>query len=265
EFKKFATSQDEKVFGKDQELLKTDARMWLSRLWFNGNNKQNIKSGIGKTKLKQKLETEIEKKIEHKLISPSNNKNSNPTSTNMYTVQTINTEAKKTTIQNLDCSEDASKLAKLELETKLKKTVYTFTLCDIPSEASPGRIHRYLNFYSKETKVRNGTGTTGHIAPKGAQLNQRKERCWRQRTFGMLTSSYLQILQKKHNQLETEAQGLIIYGKQEKRKAREQSENTLTWNWTKQVKEKRECTVTKDKEDLKALKELFKNDLNIQV
>ncbi|CAG8486623.1 6467_t:CDS:2 [Gigaspora rosea] len=113
----------------------------------------------------QKLETNIEEKTEHELLSSSADNNSNPISTNMCTVQTSNTVAKKTTIQNLDCSKDASKLANPEVETQHKNTVHIFTLWNISSEASPGQVYRLVlkkagqvmiqnaNPYSKRTEV----------------------------------------------------------------------------------------------------------------
>ncbi|CAG8486649.1 6468_t:CDS:2 [Gigaspora rosea] len=102
----------------------------------------------------QKLETNIEEKTEHELLSSSADNNSNPISTNMCTVQTSNTVAKKTTIQNLDCSKDASKLANPEVETQHKNTVHIFTLWNISSEASPGQVYRCLNFFGKANFVR---------------------------------------------------------------------------------------------------------------
>ncbi|CAG8489837.1 21220_t:CDS:1 [Gigaspora rosea] len=86
----------------------------------------------------QKLETKIEEKPEHDLLSFPANKNSNPTSINMCTVQTSDIVAKKTTIQNLNCLKDASKLAKPEVKTQHKNTVHTFTLWNILLEASSG-------------------------------------------------------------------------------------------------------------------------------
>ncbi|CAG8711785.1 5995_t:CDS:2, partial [Gigaspora rosea] len=65
---------------------------------------------------------------------------------------------KKTTIQNLDCSKDAYKLAKPKLETQYKKAVYTFMLWDIPSEAFPGNkqikvAERKKDYSNNDTSV----------------------------------------------------------------------------------------------------------------
>ncbi|CAG8472236.1 7094_t:CDS:2, partial [Gigaspora rosea] len=126
EFKKFAVSQNEKVSEKDKEiaqLLKTDTsinevakEMLIEQecgcqdygIMEITNKMSNLE--LKKQSYIQKLEIKIEEKTKYELLSSSTNKNSNPTTINICTV-----------------------------ETQHKNMVHTFTLWDITSEALPGR------------------------------------------------------------------------------------------------------------------------------
>ncbi|CAG8844276.1 38456_t:CDS:2, partial [Gigaspora margarita] len=212
EFKKFAITQNEKVFGKDKkitQLLKTNANIvcifrrtielhnWLDHLQVYKHRTEKKLAVITKQeevnkrvlieqecscqdystqelinkmpnlafeeqRNNERLETKAEEITEYKYMPASHDKNSNPTITNNCMVGHTNINTMKTTTQNMDCSKAFSKLMKAELEMQYKKTVHTFTIWDILSEASPERVCRLLWKETEQAKAQSTSSLNKH-------------------------------------------------------------------------------------------------------
>ncbi|CAG8731359.1 7153_t:CDS:2, partial [Gigaspora rosea] len=178
EFKKFAASQDEKAYHRIAQLAGSFAGSQTQR--FNGNNKQNIESGIGKTELKPKVgdgsrREDRTQKGTGQVVTQSVNPYSKQLKVAEREKNYSNNDTSVNSYKQLAIDKQKEKLKEHKQENSNSKTQGTEN-SQSSTNKKKGKA-KQVNAKTTQRKENNETlaGLLAHIAPKSAPVEPKKK------------------------------------------------------------------------------------------